>query len=202
MRSVQVYIEGQRLELFNDESIKINLSIQNIADISKQYADFTQTFSVPASPTNNAIFEHFYQNDVDATFDYNLKRNAFIEIDYTPFRAGKIQLNKATLKGTQAYSYAITFYGKLTNLIDLIKDDKLKDLDFNEYSHVYDGDEIYNRITDDVTNYAIRYPLISGSRYWSYDDGTTTDIKTTNGAMLYTELFPAISVDRIFYLLT
>jgi hypothetical protein len=201
MRSVQVYIEGQRLELFNDESIKINLSIQNIADISKQYADFTQTFSVPASPTNNAIFEHFYLNEVDATFDYNLKRNAYIEIDYSPFRSGKIQLNKATLKGTQAYSYAITFYGKLTNLMDIIKDFKLKDLPFNEYTHLYNGDEVLDRITDDVTNYDIRYPLITGSRYWSYDDGTTTDIKTTSGAVLYTELFPAISIDKVFTLI-
>ena len=45
----------------------------------------------------------------------------------------QIQLNKATLKDTQASSYAITFYGKLTNLIDILGDKKLKDLDFNEY---------------------------------------------------------------------
>jgi hypothetical protein len=201
MRSVQVYIEGQRLELFNDESIKINLSLQNISDISKQYADFTQTFSVPASPTNNAIFQHFYQNEVDSTFDYNKKKDAYIEIDYTPFRSGKIQLNKATLKGTQAYSYAITFYGKLTNLLDIIKDFKLKDLPFNEYTHAYNGDAVYNRITDDVTDYDIRYPLISGRRLWSYNDATTTDIKTTSGAIVYTELFPAISIDKIFTLI-
>jgi len=202
MTSVQVYIEGKRLELFKDENIKINLSLQNIADFSKQYADFTQSFSVPASPTNNAIFEHFYQNEVDSTFDYNIKRNAYIEIDYTPFRTGKIQLNKATLKDTQASSYAITFYGKLTNLIDILGDKKLKDLDFNEYSHDYDGDEVLNRITDDVTNYDIRYPLISGRRLWSYNDGTTTDIKATDSAIVFTELFPAIKVDKILSMIT
>lgn len=202
MTSVQVYIEGKRLELFKDENIKINLSLQNVADFSKQYADFTQSFSVPASPTNNAIFEHFYQNEVDSTFDYNLKRNAYIEIDYTPFRTGKIQLNKATLKDTQASSYAITFYGKLTNLIDILGDKKLKDLDFNEYSHEYNGDEVEDRIINDVTNYDIRYPLISGRRLWSYNDGTTTDIKATNSAIVFTELFPAIKVDKILDMIT
>lgn len=202
MTSVQIYIEGQRLELFKDENIKINLSLQNIADISKQYADFTQSFSVPASPTNNAIFEHFYQNEVDSTFDYNIKRDAYIEIDYTPFRSGKIQLNKATLKDTQASNYSITFYGKLTNLIDIIKDFKLKDLDFNQYSHEYNGDEVEDRITNDVTDYDIRYPLISGRRLWSYNDGTTTDIKATNSALSYTELFPAIKVDKILSMIT
>jgi hypothetical protein len=201
MSLVQIYIEGRRLELFEDEQIKINLSLQNISDISKQYTDFTQTFTVPTSPINNAIFEHFYMNEVDATFDYNLKRNAFIEIDLTPFRSGKIQLNKAMLRDTQSSSYSITFYGKLTNLIDLIKEDKLKDLEFNEYTHAYDGDAVYDRITDDATNYAIRYPLISGRRAWTYGDLTTTDIDTTNGAIIYTELFPAISIDRIFTLI-
>ena len=33
MRSVQVYIEGKRLELFQDEQISVNSSVQNIADL-------------------------------------------------------------------------------------------------------------------------------------------------------------------------
>ena len=56
MRSVQVYIEGQRLELFQDEQIQVNSSVQNIADISKVFTDFSQSFTVPASSHNNAIF--------------------------------------------------------------------------------------------------------------------------------------------------
>ena len=72
MRSVQIYIEGERdsndyteIELFNDEKIDINLSIQNIQDISKVFTDFSQSFTVPASSINNSIFKHFYENAVD-----------------------------------------------------------------------------------------------------------------------------------------
>ena len=79
MRTVQVYIEGQRLDLFKDETITVNSKQQDINDISKTFTDFSQSFSVPSTPGNDAIFEHFYQNDVDGTIDHNIRRSAFIE---------------------------------------------------------------------------------------------------------------------------
>ena len=94
-RKIQVYIEGQRLELFNEEEIQVTSTQQNVSDISKTYTDFSQSFTVPSSEKNNQIFQHFYQSDVDATIDHNIRRNAVIEIDLTTFRRGKIQIEKA-----------------------------------------------------------------------------------------------------------
>ena len=152
MRSVQIYIEGERdsndyseVELFNDEKISINLSVQNIQDISKVFTDFSQSFTVPASAVNNSIFKHFYENaiDLDVTLiDQRLRRNAFIEIDRTPFRSGKIQLEKANLKDGQAESYTITFYGDLVTLKDLFSDDKLSDLDYSNVSNPYSYSDV------------------------------------------------------------
>ena len=73
MRTVQVYIEGQRLDLFDDESINVTSTQQNVQDISKVFSDFSQSFSVPASATNNAIFQHFYQNDVESEASFSEK---------------------------------------------------------------------------------------------------------------------------------
>jgi hypothetical protein len=208
MRSVQIYIEGERdsndyteIELFNDEKIEINLSIQNIQDISKVFTDFSQSFTVPASTINNSIFKHFYENavDLDSTLiDQRLRRNAFIEIDRTPFRNGKIQLEKANLKDGQPESYTITFYGNLVTLKDLFGEDKLSDLDFEDLNHELTGAQIYNRITDGATDYDVRYPLISSSDVWTYNDGSSTDISTSTGRISYLDLFPALKVAKIF----
>ena len=122
MRTVQVYIEGQRLDLFKDETITVNSKQQDINDISKTFTDFSQSFSVPSTPSNDAIFEHFYQNDVDGTIDHNIRRSAFIEIDLTTFRTGTISLEKSEIKDNQAYSYQITFYGDITSLKDKLGD--------------------------------------------------------------------------------
>ena len=198
MRTVQVYIEGQRLDLFKDEIISVTSKQQDIQDISKVFTDYSQSFSVPSTPKNDAIFQHFYQNDVNSTIDHNIRRDAYIEIDLTTFRRGKISLEKSEVKNNQAYSYQITFYGDITSLKDKFADDKLQDLTLlNIYAHDYTATEIENRVTDGATNYVVRYPLIT-RRYLTYDDGGINDINTNNGAINYSELFPAIRLAAIF----
>ena len=186
------------IELFKDETIGINLSIQNIQDISKVFTDFSQSFTVPASSVNNSVFKHYYENAVvldPALIDQRLRRNAYIEIDRTPFRSGKIQLEKANLKEGQAESYTITFYGDLVTLKDLFSEDKLSDLDYSNVSNPYSYSDVKDRLTDGATDYDVRYPLISSGRLWSYGDATSTDISLN--AINYNELFPAVKVAKI-----
>ena len=212
-RKVQVYIEGQRLELFNDEQIQVTSTQQNVADISKTYTDFSQSFTVPASPYNNAILQHFYQSDVDATIDHNIRRNAFIEIDLTFFRRGKIQIDKAQLKNGQVESYTLSFFGDGKTLLDYFGEDLLSDLDYTPANHLYNGNEVKDRITDDTNAYDVKYPLISSKRIWTYQGNTPTtitpswltiptasadDIHHTSGHIHYNELFPALRVTNIF----
>ena len=123
MRQVQVYIEGRKIELFEDEQINVTSSVQNINDISKVFTDFSQSFTVPASTVNNAIFQHFYQSDIGdintpgSLIDHNIRRNAVIEIDLTTFRRGKIQIEKANVKNGMPENYQLTFYvGTLEDL--------------------------------------------------------------------------------------
>lgn len=197
-RTVQVYIEGQRLELFSDEKISINSSVQNINDISKTYTDFTQSFTIPASVNNNKIFQYFYINEVDSTLDYNIRRSASIEIDLIPFRTGKIQLEKAQLKNGYAESYTITFYGDLVTLKDLFGEDKLVSLDYSAYTHDYTGANVQTRVNSDAVDYDLRYPLISSNRVWQYAGATPSqNINTTTGKITYTELFPALRISKI-----
>ena len=202
MRKVDVYIEVtadnyEKLELFNDEEIQINSSIQNIQDLAKVYTDFTQSFTIPASPRNNRLFEHFYQSDVDAENNPNIKRNAFIEIGTIPFRSGKISIESSNVVKGRVESYSITFYGDLTSLKDAFGDNTLKDLDLSVYSMSYSGANVQARLQNPNTQ-DIKFPLISSNRIWSYGDATSTDINTSAGAVRYNELFPALKVARIF----
>jgi hypothetical protein len=196
-RKVQIYIEGERLELFEDEKISVTSSIQNVQDIAKTFTDLSQSFTVPASEHNNAIFKHFYENAIDDSYDYQVRRDARIEIDLIPFRTGKIQLEKANVKKGQAQSYSITFYGDLRTLQDYFGEDKLNTLDMSPYTHEYTGAEIKTRITSS-SSYDIRYPLISSDRVWSYGDNTNTDISKNSHHIHYYELFPAVRISKVF----
>lgn len=210
-RSVTIYIEGQRIELFNDETINVTSSIQNVQDLSKTYTDFSQGFTVPASSHNNAIFEHWYQSDVSATTDPNLRKDGFIEIDLTTFRKGKIQLDGAVITNGKPSAYKITFYGEGVTLKDLFGEDLLSDLNYTAYSHNFTSAEVKARIEDNTNAYDVKYPLITSNRIWQYQStsvnvpppnwltGTTTnnDIHSASGAINKNELFPALRVTKI-----
>ena len=201
MRTVQVYIEGQRLDLFKDEIISVTSKQQDIQDISKVFTDYSQSFSVPSSIKNDAIFKHFYNSDIgdlqdiNTIFDHNIRRDAYIEIDLTTFRRGKISLEKSEVKDNQPYSYQITFYGDILALKDKFQDDKLSDMsELDFYNFSYDGAAVQDRITDGSFTYGVRFPLIF-NRDITYGTGGSTDISPTGtGSVLYNELFPAIKL--------
>jgi hypothetical protein len=205
MRKVDVYIEViansgnyEKLELFNDEEIQINSSIQNVQDLAKVYTDFTQSFTIPASPRNNRLFEHFYQTDVNANDNPNIKRNGFIEIGTIPFRSGKISIESSNVVKGRVESYSITFYGDLTSLKDKFGDDTLKDLDLSSYGMTYNGTAVRSELTTNNPFSHIRFPLISSNRIWSYGDGSNTDISNSSYPIVYNELFPALRASKIF----
>jgi len=202
MRKSQIYIEGQRLELFEDEQIKVQSSIQDVFSIDSTKTDFTQSFTIPASEHNNQIMNHFYNNDVDyfngIQLNYNIRRKASIEIDLVPFKTGKIQLEKATIINGQVQNYQICFYGDLVSLKDILGEVKLSELDYTAYTHVYNQTNVIARTVDN-TAYDVRYPLITSSRVWDYNGpDNTNNIDHNSGAINTTELFPALRISSIF----
>ena len=188
----------QRLDLFKDEKISITSQIGNANDIGKLYTDYTQTFSIPASKTNNQILSHWYESSIDNGFDHRMRYDAFIEVNTHRFKDGTIQLEKADKKDGFIESYSVTFYGNLVQLKDIIKDDKLNTLDYTSLNHGYTSSAVRARITTVGSLNGVKYPLIGNAYKYSYQDATATDITTTTGAIKWNELFPAITLASIF----
>lgn len=202
MVNVAIFIkigeEYSRLELFDDEKINVISSVQDINDISKVYTDFSQSFTVPASKHNNAIFAHWYNNDIDGGFDSRTRKDAFIELDTLPFRRGKIQLDKAVMKNGACDNYQITFFGSLLSLKDAFNGRSLKEFDFSAYNFAYSSSEVVTRVTSQPDN-DIKFPLISPLNAWEY--GANYDISTSGNPIYASELFPAMRLSKIFEVL-
>jgi hypothetical protein len=204
MRQVDIWIENDvagvydKIELFQDEEIIINSSIQNVQDISKVFTDFSQTFTIPASAENNRIFKHYYENAIDTSINPNYRRNAYIEIDLSPFKSGKIAIEKANIVNDKVESYTITFYGLVISLKDKFEKFKLVDLDYSSINVSNDVGTVSSYI-DTFTDNDIAFPLISTQKdeNWNYGLGGTNDISTTGGAINVNYLNPALRVKKI-----
>ena len=142
MQSIQLYIEGQRVDMFKDESVNITQSIKNVKDVDKIFTEFTKTFTLPASKTNNKIFKHYYNFDIIGGFDARTKKNATLELNYLPFKKGKIKLEGVDLQNRKPKSYRITFFGNTVTLKDVLGDDQLSSLTLTKYNVLYASDDI------------------------------------------------------------
>lgn len=199
-----IYVDdvAKRVEMFQDEKISVTSTIQNYSDIGKLFTDYSQSFTIPASPINNAIFSHWYDNAVDNGYDARIRYNAYIEIETIPFREGNVQLEKANKKNGYIESYTLTFYGNLTQLKNKFGEDKLNSLDFSSLNHDYNAGAVTARIQ--LTNnpstglpYTVRYPLIGNTRKFDYKTSTIYDVTTNTGAINWDDLFPAVPITSI-----
>jgi hypothetical protein len=202
---VTIFVGDQELDMFGDEDIVINLSIQNIQDISKVFTDFTQGFSVPASPRNNAIFEHYYRTDIVGGADYRLRAEGYIEINGLVFRYGSIELEGVQMRQNAPYAYDITFYGLLVNLTDLFGEDYLYDLDgLSDYNLDYTPNNVYTGLSS-LSLAPLVFPLITAKDVWFYESNNTQNdpnniyYHNQNQAhgVQYYDLKPAITINAI-----
>jgi hypothetical protein len=190
VQSIQLYIQGQRVDMFKDESVSITQSIKNVKDVAKIFTEFTKTFTLPASKTNNKIFEHYYNFDIEGGFDARTKKSATIELNYLPFKKGKIKLDGVELKNRKAYMYKVTFYGNTVDLKDIIGDDKLSSLDLSPYNQEYSATQVQDLLELSSSNFdtgtvttvssnSLIVPSVSGVSVGDQVYNVTTNQSTT-----------------------
>ena len=173
MKLLQLYIEKQRVDLFKDESVTITDSIKNVKDIDKIFTSFSQSFSLPASKTNNKIFDHYYNSDIVDGFDARKKVDARIEINNQTFRVGKIKLEGVDLKHNKPHTYRVTFFGNTVELKDILGESKLSSLNFDNLNTVYNATQVASLLTLIISdNTEIICPLITHSQRLFYDSGS------------------------------
>jgi hypothetical protein len=209
MQTIQLYIGGTRVDMFDDESVSITQTIKNVKDIERVFTSFTKQFTLPASKTNNRLFKHYYNFEIIGGFDARKKVNSTIELNHLPFKKGKLKLDGVEMKNNVAYAYKVIFYGDTVSLRDLIGDDKLSDLNFgSDFDGLkYDASTIETYLT--VKNPAtstedLIVPLITHSQDVFYDSGSTGNpnnmdyvSSTTYQGVFWNELKYAIRLNRI-----
>ena len=214
LRSTSTTQDFVRVDLMEEGLIELTQIIQDARDIEKVFTDYSRTFNLPASKTNNKIFKHWYNSDIEG-FDNQIFCNARIELNHLHFRIGKIKLEEAVLKNNQILLYKVTFFGNTLTLTDLIGEDKLENLSWlNNFNHsgsnanVKQGLENGLNFTVGSTTYAdaIIYPLIAHSQSYIIDSSgnqsnglniSATGSNLTQRGIVPEDLKPAILVKHI-----
>lgn len=199
MNKVVLYIKDadnvyQAVDLFEDETISVTSKIQDIRDIAKVFTDFSQSFTIPASKKNNKIFKHFYNYFIsEGAFDARKKVDAQLEVNYIPFRDGKIFLNGVKMKNNKPFAYNVTFFGNTVTLKDLLGDDELESLTWlDNFEYEYNNTQTKTRFTSNLNstvNSVVKYdpiivPLITHTKRLFFDSSNNSQ-HTLSGDVHY-----------------
>ena len=208
MISLQLYIEGQQVELHDNESVVLKQSIKDVQDLEKVFTDYTRTFNVPASTVNNKIFKHFYNFNVKG-FDARSKKPSTLELNYTPFKIGNIKLEGVQMQDNKPVNYRITFFGNMSSLKDAFKDDDLSSLGtLTNVAFSYTPAEVSTLLQQgkdifigtEVVSSGLIAPLITHTDRLYYDSSQDAAgsfnlaVGAESKGLVYDQLKPAISI--------
>ena len=180
MQAIQLYLKNDsggydRVEMFEDESVTITESIKNAKDISKVFTTFSRQFSVPASKTNNKIFKHYYNYDIQNGFDARLRRDSRIDVNYLPYKVGRLKLDGVDMRSNKPYAYRVTFYGSIVELKDVLGEDKLFSLDALNINKGYSPEAIFSSLQGTVDSDGCLVPLVTHSQRLYYDSQNSSE---------------------------
>lgn len=199
-----LYIGEEQLEMFGTENIELTSQVSSVSDITKNLTDLTKSFTVPASSKNNQIFKHYYNANINNTFDARTKVSGRIELNGMPFRYGKYRLEKVSVKQGKPYAYTLNFWGNGINLKDKLKNDELSALDLTAYDHEYNSDNVKLGLTDSLFGGEIVYSMFAKKQYYYNSDGSDDTLTPTlaniaynnggNAGIVWSDLKPSIGL--------
>ena len=223
MQKVILYIQPQivnsassssfeRVDLMEEELITLTQVIQDVKDIEKLFTDYSKTFNLPASKTNNKIFKYWFNPDVNS-FNSQIFSSARIELNHFEFKTGKIQLNEVVMADQKPSMYKVTFFGETADFKNSISEEQLSDLTFlNAFNHEFIKSNVETGMGDgidfvvDGVNYdsIIKYPLITCRHNYTYSTTNVTSpfniryrTVSQQGGISIHDLKPSIGIKTI-----
>ena len=206
---VNLFINGELLDQYADESVDIVSSVLDVSDITKNTGDYSKSFTVPASKNNNRLFKHWYNASIDNGFDARSKVEGSIDIDGVPFKLGKWRLNKCNIVKGRLESYTINFFGNLPNISDTIGEDMLSDLAFPTLDHDWTSTSVIAGLQGALFGGDVAYTLMANKRYFYNSHSGARDINDTtiniaSGAnnshatgVVWSDLRPSVKLSKI-----
>lgn len=136
MIAFTLVIDDVTVDLFKDESIFIQKQVKDVTDMREVKTDFTQQFVLPASNTNNEVFDNWFDEDLElTTWNPHLKLDAEIRVHSIPIFTGCVELIGMKKKDGLPFSYKVVFYGQVKNILTEFGEQTMIDVDWSAYDH-------------------------------------------------------------------
>jgi hypothetical protein len=132
MNTVEVYINGSKLELTASAVVAITKQINDIADIQKRQADFTNRFKALKTPANKIIVKHLNTPGNTSTLPYKWSTAQIVSNSIPILQDGVAFVTETT----DAFEFLI--YAGNYDLYSRISNKYITDIDWSDLDHLFD----------------------------------------------------------------
>lgn len=204
----RLFVEGYEVDTLGDIDVDFTYSISEISDIEKRNTNYSKTIILPSTPNNQKLFGNIF--DISITNDY-YEADPNILVNFNPSKQAKAQvfldnvkifdgvLRLSKVNNTQGgITYETNLFGRLRDIIQELGDKTLADLDFSDYDHIWEVNNIsgsWSRTewTDGGDNYV--YPLVD---YGLSVDGITYPLENFKPAVFVREILKRMFAEAGF----
>lgn len=196
-------------DIDREEMVTVDLSINEIQDISTRNSSYSKTISLPDTDYNREMFGYISELNVDTgLYNPNKRSKCDIIIDSIVAFSGTIQLKRLNINySTNVATMECVFYSDIMNFYKNVGDKYLVDLGMTGSigglgDHQYTIQNVINSWTQSYTN-GYYYPLID---YGRTKDSLGADIATgfsinniggATGSMSLQQFYPAAYVKSV-----
>lgn len=169
MIRTEIYIEDNKLDLFQDISTDFTYTVDDVASFGTKNTSFSRTITIPSTANNNKILGFAF--DLNMHHDHNMDLPN-VNTNFSPAESAncvvyidKIQIFKGVIRILEIQSnkgeiqYQCAVFGELSGFITELGNKRLEDLDFSEYNHTWNVTTIQNS-WDTINGSGYYYPLI------------------------------------------
>ena len=161
---LSIYISGEPLDLFGDESITIVKTLRDFKALDAVVGDYTFSFSIPATGNNNRIFKHFYDVDIFGGFSGHQGIKTQIVAHNLVELSGIIELLSVEMKERNPNAYKIAFYGSTNSLKEVMGEALMSELELSFFDHTPSSSNIQLSWGLALNGGSIYYPIIAFDR--------------------------------------
>lgn len=161
--------EYDKIELYDDKVIGLNLSISEVEDITKRNITYSKTFTIPGTNWNNNLLKFLGDLNVDSpTIYFNKKNLCTLLYNDSEEMDGVLEITKSFYnEQTGTIDYEANVYSNIKTFSDTLSDnyitgneDVSKDINFDEYNHYLNINTITNSWTA-TTGSGYYYPIVN-----------------------------------------
>lgn len=187
-------VDDTYIDLYENQPVNLKYQYSDLGQIQAAVGNFSQSFRIPATDNNRAVFGQFQDPNEVGGFNPKQKVDAWLFVDTVPIMTGVVQLKKATVRNGKHTEFEIVFFGESVDLAKTLGNQKLSDLDLSSFDHNVTWDNVEGSWSGSLLSGDVRYGLVDKGYNWNQNGGNTINSSNPLYAGLFTPFLRVSSI--------